>query len=115
MSRPIGRSILVGLILVLLVPTAILAQPTPSACTPLDEPVLEGETMRWHPIAITFAGPCTAEAAEPNPFLDYRLTVTFTHTESALQVAVPGFYAADGNAAETSATAGNRWRVRFTP
>ena len=115
MSRPIARSALVALIVVLLAPPALLAQPTPSACTPLDEPVLEGETMRWHPIAITFAGPCTAEDAEPNPFLDYRLTVTFTHTESALQVAVPGFYAADGNAAETSATAGNRWRVRFTP
>ena len=114
MSRPIARSALVVLILVLVVP-ASLAQPDPSACTPLDGPVLEGETMRWHPIAITFAGPCTAEDAEPNPFLDYRLSVTFTHTESALQVTVPGFYAADGNAAETSATAGNRWRVRFTP
>lgn len=28
---------------------------------------------------------------------------------------VPGFYAADGNAAETSADKGNKWMVRFTP
>jgi hypothetical protein len=28
---------------------------------------------------------------------------------------VPGFYAADGDAAETSAQAGDKWRVYFTP
>ena len=28
---------------------------------------------------------------------------------------MPGFFAADGNAAETSATAGDKWRANFTP
>ncbi len=28
---------------------------------------------------------------------------------------VPGYFAADGNAAESSATSGNKWRVKFTP
>ena len=28
---------------------------------------------------------------------------------------IPGFYAADGNAAETSSDSGNIWQVRFTP
>ena len=91
------------------------AQPESADCDPLEGPTVDGTPMRWHPTTITFQGPCTSESAEPNPFLDYRLTVTFTHEESELQVDVPGFYAADGNAAETGATAGNRWRVHFTP
>jgi hypothetical protein len=49
----------------------------------------------------------------PNPFLNYRLIVTFSHDSA--QFNVPGFYAADGNAAETSADYGNKWQVRFTP
>ena len=51
--------------------------------------------------------------AEDNPFLNYRLDVTFKHAQKSYQV--PGFYAADGNAAETSAESGNKWVVRFTP
>ena len=31
------------------------------------------------------------------------------------QYTVPGYFAADGNAAETSAESGNKWRVHFTP
>jgi hypothetical protein len=96
------------------VPTAG-AQSSSDDCDPLEEPQVEGAQMRWHPMTLTFEGPCTSEDAEPNPFLDYRLTATFTHTDSKLQVDVPGFYAADGTAAETGATAGNRWRVHFTP
>lgn len=118
MLRFIGASALVFLIGVvgpLLGSPPTTAQPTSPSCTPLNGPVVDGAGMRWHPTAITFEGPCTSEDASPNPFLDYRLTVTFTHTASKTQVDVPGFYAADGNAAETSADAGNRWRVHFTP
>jgi hypothetical protein len=68
----------------------------------------------WHRVTITFDGPQTSEDATPNPFRDYRLNVTFTHSSGA-SYTVPGFYAADGNAAETSAKAGNKWRVHFTP
>ncbi|MBN1559123.1 DUF5060 domain-containing protein [candidate division KSB1 bacterium] len=72
-----------------------------------------GEMKKWHRITLTFAGPHSSEAATPNPFTDYRLDVAFRHGEKSC--IVPGFYAADGHAAETSATAGNKWRVHFTP
>lgn len=76
---------------------------------------VEGELRRWHRVAITFEGPETAEDATPNPFRDYRLNVMFEHARSKKRYTVPGFYAADGNAGDTSAAAGNKWRVYFTP
>jgi hypothetical protein len=72
-----------------------------------------GELKKWHTITITFAGPNSGEDAEPNPFLDYRLNVTFTKGKK--RYVVPGYYAADGDAAETSAISGNKWRVNFVP
>ncbi|WP_020569668.1 DUF5060 domain-containing protein [Neolewinella persica] len=74
---------------------------------------LTGELKTWHDVQLTFDGPATSEEASPNPFADYRLDVTFTNGEKSY--VVPGYYAADGNAAETSATAGNKWRVHFAP
>ena len=62
---------------------------------------------------ITFRGPASSETDSPNPFLDYRLDVTFSQGER--KMVVPGYYAADGNAAESSADAGNGWRVHFVP
>ncbi len=74
---------------------------------------LTGELKKWHKITLTFQGPNTNEGATPNPFLDYKLDVTFTNGSS--QYTVPGYYAADGNAGESSATEGDRWRVHFAP
>ncbi len=71
--------------------------------------------VRWQPVTLTFDGPESSEDATPNPFLDYRLSVSFSHQGSGESRVVPGFFAADGNAAESSATAGNKWCVRFTP
>ncbi|MDE0107712.1 MAG: DUF5060 domain-containing protein, partial [Bryobacterales bacterium] len=71
--------------------------------------------VRWQPVTLTFDGPESAEDATPNPFLDYRMSVSFAHQASGESRVVPGFFAADGDAAESSATAGNKWRVRFTP
>ena len=76
---------------------------------------VSGELKKWHRVTLSIAGPQTSETAEANPFLDYRLDVTFTHGESGKSYLVPGFYAADGNAAVTSADSGNLWRVHFTP
>ncbi|MDX1420536.1 MAG: choice-of-anchor D domain-containing protein [Rubricoccaceae bacterium] len=73
-----------------------------------------GELKRWHPVTITFDGPSSSENAATNPFLDYRLTVTVTAPSGTSRV-LPGFFAADGDAAQTSATSGNAWRVHFTP
>ena len=77
--------------------------------------LVSGELMMWHKVTLDFVGPVTAEDASPNPFTDYRMNVTFTHTETGKQYLVPGYYAADGDAANTSATSGNVWRVHFAP
>ena len=74
---------------------------------------ISGELKKWHKITITFAGPNTGETATPSPFRNCRLDVTFTKGSKIYRV--PGYYAADGNAAETSATDGNKWRVHFVP
>ena len=87
------------------------------ACVVLAQDVGEitGELKRWHPITVTFDGPDAGETAEPNPFRYYRLNVTFRHEDGRDAYVAPGYFAADGNAAETSATSGNKWRVHFTP
>lgn len=92
-----------------------------SACTEPAPPLepqdadIAGTLLRWHPVTLTFDGPEADEQGSPNPFCDYRLIVAFTHEGSPEEYVVPGYFAADGNAAETSATAGNKWRVHFTP
>lgn len=74
---------------------------------------IEGELKQWHKITFVLTGPETSEWAKDNPFLDYKLEVTFTNGTKWYKV--PGFFAADGNAAETSADAGNVWKVHFRP
>jgi hypothetical protein len=76
---------------------------------------LSGEPRLWHTLTLTFRhDQVLSEAGTPNPFLDLRLVAHFQH-ESGRLVSVPGFFAADGVAAESGATAGNCWRVHFTP
>ena len=76
---------------------------------------ISGELKQWHRVTIDFTGPGTSETAATNPFLDYRLDVTFTHSDSARSYVVPGFYAADGDAGTSHANGGNVWRVHFAP
>jgi len=68
---------------------------------------------KWEKVVLSFEGPETSEEAELNPFTDYRLNVTFSNGEKTYLI--PGYYAADGNAAETSASFGNIWNVVFRP
>ncbi|TWT39797.1 hypothetical protein KOR42_51750 [Thalassoglobus neptunius] len=70
--------------------------------------------MRWHRVSLTFDGPETSETAQPNPYYQYRLDVTF-EGPNGQQMTVPGFYAADGNAGQTGANSGNKWRAYFSP
>ena len=74
---------------------------------------VSGELKKWHKVTLTFDGPETNEDATPNPFLDYRLDVTFTNGKSTFKV--PGHYAADGDAGQSSASKGSKWRVHFSP
>ena len=74
----------------------------------------EQQTIKkWQKIQLQFAGPNSSEGDSINPFLDYRLTVSFSNGEKYFEV--PGYYAADGNAANTGANSGNVWRVHFLP
>jgi hypothetical protein len=75
---------------------------------------VSGELKQWHAVSVTFDGPQSGETATPNPFTDYRLDVTFTGP-SEQTYKVPGYFAADGNAGETGAISGNKWRVKFCP
>jgi hypothetical protein len=72
-----------------------------------------GELKKWHTVTLQVKGPESSEWARTNPFLDYRLEGTFTRGERSFTV--PGFFAADGKAAETSADQGNLWKIRFLP
>lgn len=77
------------------------------------DPHISGELKQWHKVTLSFSGPELSETGPVNLFLDYRLQATFTNGDR--EITVPGFYAADGNAAETSASFGNKWQVRFRP
>lgn len=74
-----------------------------------------GDLKTWHTVTVNLAGPFAHEQDnEPNPFTDYRMEVEFTH-ESGTTYLIPGFFAADGNAANSSAKSGTVWRALFAP
>jgi hypothetical protein len=90
------------------------------AVTPLaaggPRPVVTGELKQWHKVTLTLDGPHARERdVDPNPFLDYRLTVRFQHESGRPAYDVPGYFAADGDAGETSAEEGTRWRAHLSP
>ncbi len=76
---------------------------------------ITGECKQWHKVTLDFKGPSSSENATPNPFMDYRLEVTFLHPATGKALVAPGYFAADGQAANTSAEAGSVWRVHLCP
>ena len=89
--------------------SAIAQSANPSAT------LITGETKQWHKVTLTVNGPEASEDGDPNPFMDYRMQVTFRHPKSGLTYNVPGYFAADGDAANSSATSGNQWRAHLSP
>ena len=97
----------------LLAALAAVLAPAPG---PAADPQPSGDLKQWHKVTLTLDGPTAAETdTSPNPFTDYRLTVTFRHESGSPSYIVPGYFAADGNAGETSATKGNKWRAHLSP
>ena len=85
--------------------------PTLMACNNQEtQPI---QTIVGQKTTLIFTGPQSSETADDNPFLNYRLNATFTKGDK--KMVVPGFYAADGNASESGAEAGDQWQVRFRP
>jgi hypothetical protein len=79
-------------------------------------PEIGGTLRKWNQVTLTFTHDQTLSESGPvNPFLDLRLVVSFQHAQSGASYVVPGYFAADGNAADSSAVAGTRWRASFTP
>lgn len=86
------------------------------ACKPGRDIVISGEQKQWHNVILTLEGPFANEGdTDPNPFADYRMDVVFTHESGDPSYTIPGYFAADGNAAETSAESGNSWRAHLSP
>ncbi len=106
MNRILARVTISSLLTLLLPIGTVSAEPSGQ---------VSGELRKWHRVTLSFAGPETAETADPNPFRDFRLSVEFTHVATGRSHVVPGFFAADGDAAETGATSGAVWRVHFSP
>ena len=77
---------------------------------------ISGELKQWHKVTLTLDGPYAHELDnDPNPFTDSNLTVTFTHESGSPSYKIPGYFAADGNAGESSAEAGTHWRAHLSP
>lgn len=80
------------------------------------EAMLSGEMKQWHKVTLSLEGPMASETGgDANPFLDYRMTVEFAHESGTPTYQVPGYFAADGDAANTSAAKGNIWRAHLSP
>jgi len=78
--------------------------------------IVSGEQKQWHKVTLTMDGPFAHEMDEdPNPFRDYRMTVRFQHESGSPDYEVPGYFAADGNAAESSSHSGTQWRAHLSP
>ena len=98
---------LLGLGIILLVGGRVWGAQTVRIC---------GKCQKWHKIELQFQAPeVLSELSTPNPFRDFRLIVWFTHQKSGKTYKVPGFFAADGKAADTGADQGRIWAVRFAP
>lgn len=80
------------------------------------EVTITGELKQWHKVTLTLDGLFAHERdTQPNPFTDCRFNVTFTHESGTPSHLVPGYFAADGNAAESGADAGTKWRAHLSP
>ncbi|MEZ6119439.1 MAG: DUF5060 domain-containing protein [Pirellulaceae bacterium] len=80
-----------------------------------DDAILTGEPKVWHKLTLDIQGPETSERDNyPNPFTDYDVTVVWRH-ESGRSFRTLGYFAADGDAANSSATQGRVWRSHFVP
>ena len=85
--------------------------PTPSS----DPRDVQGELRKWHKVTIVFQGQPFSETDARNPFMDFRLDVTFKHPATEKKYVIPGYFAADGDAANTGSSSGDMWHCHFAP
>lgn len=73
---------------------------------------VEGVLQQWHRVSVTCSGYSASEEDDAT-FTDHRFNVTFTQGNKTM--VIPGHFAADGNAANSGAVAGDKWRAYFSP
>jgi hypothetical protein len=77
---------------------------------------ITGALKPWLPVTLTLDGPFADETDNaPNPFTDLEMSVRFTHESGSPDYTVSGYFAADGDAANTGASSGNKWRAHLSP
>ena len=77
---------------------------------------VSGELKQWHKVTVDLAGPFAWERdTQPNPFTDLRYEVAFTHESGSPSYRVPGYFSADGKAADSGAESGTVWRAHLSP
>ncbi|MFM7181671.1 MAG: DUF5060 domain-containing protein [Verrucomicrobiales bacterium] len=77
---------------------------------------ITGELKRWHKVTLSLAGPFSREKeSTPNAFTDLAFNVRFSHESGSPDYLVPGYFAADGTAAESGADSGTVWRAHLSP
>ncbi len=80
------------------------------------EVLITGELKQWHKVTLTLDGPFAHERdTQPNAFTDLAINVTFTHESGSPSYNVPGYFAADGDAVNSSAESGTKWRAHLAP
>lgn len=77
---------------------------------------ITGDLKQWHKVTLTLDGPFAHELdKDPNPFTDYCMIVHFRHESGSPTYKVPAYFAADGNAGNTGADRGTKWRAHLSP
>ncbi len=84
-----------------------------AGCASRNDVQIQGELKTWHRVTFVVKGPQASEDDHVNPFLNFRLLITLTQDNH--RITIPGFFAADGNAAESGSSSGNVWKAHFMP
>ena len=86
------------------------------ASSPVRLVTIGGELRQWHKVTLTLDGPQAEETgSDPNPFLDYRMTVTFAHESGVPTYTFPATSPPTGTPPTRPRRAGNKWRAHLAP
>ena len=75
---------------------------------------VSGTLKQWHKISISVTIPGAALSESATTFKDHRMDVIFT-SPNGKKIRVPGFFAADNKAANSSAKSGNTYKAYLRP
>ncbi len=75
---------------------------------------IEGELRKWHKITISADLPNTTLNESASTFRNHRMDVVFTDPNGE-KIRVPGYFAADGDAANSSAKQGQTFKAHLRP